>query len=325
MDAPKKMEITKLMEQVELPLDVFICSTSFEKRCTIIPRQIENDNVKHVIIFENKGYEDLAKQNRKILQRQFGEKGSLVDLRRDDPVASADSINEALQEAVSQDAKRFLIDITTFTHEGLLILLGLLRRVLTHGESVQFAYNSAKDYAVGMENEDKWLSKGVKDVRSVLGYLGVLSPARKSHLIVIAGYEVERAAILIDMSEPSQLSLGRGGSEASIDSYLHGLNVRFCEELTHKYKSVNNFELSLIDPVKTKQALEKQVGKFPDHNVVIAAMNTKISTVGAAITAMANNKIQICYASASIYNHERYSSPSNNCYLFKVPGLLETL
>lgn len=323
MDAPKKIEIAQLSKQIKLPLDVFICSTSYERRCKVIPHQIKKDKVKRVFIFENKEFEDKVEKNRKNLRRHFGKNSSVVHVSINDPVMTADSINRVIQEVVSEGAKRILIDITTFTHEGLLILLVLLRRGLTHGESVYFAYNSAKDYAVGMKNEEKWLSKGVNEIRSVLGYLGSLSPARKSHLIVIAGYEVERAAKLIDEYEPSQLSLGMGGSNTSINSYLHGLNVKFCKELTQKYKNVNNFDLSLVDPIETKIALEQQARKFPNHNVVIAAMNTKISTVGAAITAMANEEFQICYASASLYNEERYSSPSKYGYLFEVPNLLK--
>ena len=41
--------------------------------------------------------------------------------------------------------------------------------------------------------EAKWLSRGIGEVRSILGYSGTLKPSRSNLLIVIVGYEYERA------------------------------------------------------------------------------------------------------------------------------------
>ena len=50
-------------------------------------------------------------------------------------------------------------------------------------------------------------------------------------------------------------------------------------------------------------------------NTVIAPMNNKISTVGAALAALKNPNIQISYAQADIYNVVGYSMPNDDYYL----------
>ena len=57
---------------------------------------------------------------------------------------------------------------------------------------------------------EKWLSKGVKEIRSVLGFPGEILPSRKNHLIVLTGYEYERAKTIIDILQPYSLALGFG-------------------------------------------------------------------------------------------------------------------
>jgi hypothetical protein len=43
-------------------------------------------------------------------------------------------------------------------------------------------------------------------------------------------------------------------------------------------------------------------------------MNTKLSTVAAAAVAFNDHKIRLCYASALVYNTDRYSKPGSHCY-----------
>jgi hypothetical protein len=252
------------------------------------------------------------------LHDRFAGKSISVYLETRNPIKSADSIQKALQQAGDYKPARYLIDITTFTHESLLILLKLLQAHLDLGSNVQFAYSPAKEYAIGLEIKDKWLSKGIDEIRSVLGYPGLLLPSRKVHLIILVGFESERAARLIDEYEPAVVSLGFGKADESITVNHHEANVAFHKILSMKYTNVMDFSFSCIDPYETKTAIEAQIAKKADHNVVIAAMNTKISTIGAALVALQNESIQLCYAHANQYNIESYSSPSEDCYIFEL-------
>ncbi len=313
---PEKIPVKNLVTRVRRPIDVFICSASFEIRSRTVADQIPLDFVKSVLICENEDLRPVVEPSSTYLHSRFGAKAISVQLNTKNPLLGADNMLRAISSVEGAQLNNFLIDITAFTHESLLILLKLLQQFLHKGNKVQCVYTGASDYAVGMEQEDKWLSKGIGEIRSVLGYPGMLRPSRKVHLIVLVGFEGERAAKLIEAYEPTIVSLGFGSATESISGSLHKVNMAFHKKLAALYRNVLDFSFSCIDPLETKKAIEAQMAKVLDHNTVIAAMNTKISTIGAALAAFSDETIQLCYAHANQYNWERYSAPSEECYLF---------
>lgn len=88
--------------------------------------------------------------------------------------------------------------------------------------------------------------------------------------------------------------------------------------MVNYYQNAHNFTLSLIDPFETKNDILKQMKKFPNQNTVIAPMNNKISTIGSALVAFENPKVQLIYAKPVKYNVTGYSEPRKDCYLHKI-------
>lgn len=320
----KKVKTHAISELLKQPVDVFICSGSFEERCKTIPSQIQEDEAKYVLICENEDLAEVVRPNSKYLADRFGSKSIHVPLRTDNPFIGADKLMSTLKEICKCQPKHFLIDITTFTHESLLILLKIVRQLLLgrNDISIQFAYTGAKDYSVGEKQQDKWLSKGVGEIRSVLGYSGRVIPSHKMHLIVLLGFETERAMKLIDGYEPSVTSVGFGEVKGSISPQHHKVNVGFYDLLKEVYTNIHEFQFSCVEPLLTMRMVQNQVEKFPGHNVVLAPMNNKISTIGAALSAITNDSIQVCYAHANQYNYEGYSTPGEWAYIFDLPELL---
>jgi hypothetical protein len=319
MKSLNKFDISNLNKQLNLPIDVLICSASFEERCKVIPNQMNPNDFNHVLICENEDLRDMVSTNSDYLVKRFGNKSIKVTLATNDPLKGTDNLQKALKQVYDNKVRTVLIDISTFTHESLLILLKILQQFYCNKLIIQFVYLSASEYAKGMPPEDKWLSKGIGEIRSVLGYPGILLPSRRTHFIVLVGFESERAERLITAYEPAVISLGFAKAEQSISQKHHEVNVVFHTKLSQKYVNVNQFTFSCINPYETSDFILKQVRKFPEHNVVLAAMNTKISTIGAALASFSNETIQLCYAHANQYNFDNYSSPGNDCYLFELP------
>ena len=317
-----KLKLAEVARHLSSPPYTYICSSSFEDRCLSIASQVDPDVVSRALICMNEDMRDVVSRNDARLHEKFGKKAVSIILRTDDPLLSADGIQKGLAERTPGDTRKYLVDITTFTHEGLLILLNLLRQHAIPGDSALFAYNPADDYGVGMEEGDKWLSKGIGEIRSVLGYPGRLRPSRKCHLIVLVGYEVERAGMLIDAYEPAVVSLGLGALEESVSKNLYVLNEMFHQRLKDKLENVYEFPFSCVNHVEARTSIERQSRVFEGYNVVVAPMNTKISSVGAATAAFSDESIQLCYAQAQQYNHECYSTPSDQCYLFDAQDVL---
>ena len=320
----KRVKINSISELLKKPVDVFICSGSFEERCKTIPAQIQEDEVHHVLVCENEDLKEIVRPNSKYLMDRFGLSSIHVPLRANDPLIGADNLVSKLKKICESQPKNFLIDPTTFTHESLLILIKIIRELLRgrEGISMQFAYTGAKDYSVGQKKQDKWLSKGVGEIRSVLGYPGIVIPSLKTHLIVLLGFESERAMKLIDAYEPSITSVGLGEVKSSISQQHHEVNFGFYNSLKEVHSNIHEFQFSCVDPLLTMRIIQEQVKKFPDHNVVLAPMNNKISTIGAALSSISTENIQICYAHANQYNYEGYSTPDEWCYFFDLPELL---
>lgn len=214
--------------------------------------------------------------------------------------------------------KKILVDITTFTHEMLLILLNVLWRKKDMYDSIEFVIIlAAKEYCPDVIDSRKWLSKGCKEVRSVLGYPGLLVPKKQSCLIILVGFEHERASGLIDMVDPDQLFIGCGITQsACVTSEMH---IGPMKEFEAMYKSllasranVSTFEFSAKDIVSTLDSVEKIVKETKEYNHIIVPMNTKISTLAVGMVALNDPSIQLCYAEPETYNFDNYSSPGDS-------------
>lgn len=321
MNETRRLKIAHLSEAFAVAPDVFICCASFEARCTSVPRAIASLGVRDPIIFANEEFLGEVSANMEYLESLFDRGGTRASLAVTDPIRSADVLLKTLMRTTSPSGKRYLVDVTTFTHELLLIMIRILQVILSERDRVDLVYATADDYSVGDEPGMKWLTKGIGEIRSVLGYAGMVLPARKLHLMVLTGFEGERAESLIDRSEASRISVGVGGQETSITSTHYHINRALVERLAVKYPALETFTFSPSNAFDTRDALLKQAQKFPDHNVAIAPMNTKVSTVGAALAAFEDDAIQLCYATAHQYNIANYSVPGNDCLLFELAPL----
>ena len=318
-------DISVLEKKLVYPYDIFICCGSYENRCLTIPTIIEPENIAHALVVENKNLSSYVGINSQQLRDRFGCKSVDVATDSTNPLITADNMQRSIKEHFTEKPQRYLIDITTFRHESLLILLSLLRQMTKKNDCIDLLYVSAADYSIGDKLEDKWLSKGVAAARSILGYSGDLSPSKKMHLIILVGFEYQRALTLIDILEPDKISLGHGAISSSTDEKHKPAQHLFYDILTNIMavrKNVNNFEFSCSDPIETKNAILTQAKKYSDYNIVVAPMNTKLSTVGAGLATFISSEIQVCYAQAEQYNYHGYSSPGKNCYMFELSKYL---
>ncbi len=281
--------------------------------------------MQEAIVCFNDDFAQSVGANYDALLSHFGLKSRRVALRQSEPMFGIDSLQEALPESRTSPARIIVVDSTTFTHEGLLILFRLLASRLRAKDTLHVVYTPASDYALDTAEQEKWLSRGLKEIRSVLGFPGRMIPTRRMHLIVLVGFEVDRARLLIDACEPDAISLG-SGRDATDNKKAHlPRNTASLLQLAVLYPGFKKFEFSSVDPVDTERALAEQVSQCSDHNTVIAPMNTKLSTIGAALFALRNREVQLCYAPAMTYNTPAYSSACDFCLMMevKVP-LLDT-
>ena len=304
--------LSELRDHLGHGVDVFVCSSSYEDRCLSIPMQLPTDSVKRALVLENTNIGQVHRNAERLLEH-FASRGERVEVHTGDPIHSVQGMYSALRPLVGRlENERIVVDVTTFTHEQLLILLGLLRRL--GGKTVSCLYSGAASYMTG---DQQWLSRGIVDIRSVLGFSGDLGIRSGTKLIILVGFEWERAQRLIEAYDPVRLALGIGRQVDAIEDEHFQNNRIFFDKLISLHPHASSFEFSCNDPEVTARVVEEQC-KDPLLTPVVAPMNTKISTVGAALAAFSDSRIQLCYAQAAIYNCVSYSVPGDYFRAFTI-------
>ena len=323
----KKFKAEVVASQLTSPINMFIGCASYEIRCRTLASHVDPTSVQLALIGSYTEVASLVLDNKRYLEERFGDRSVLLEFSTKYPLTTANNLDAALRES-SITNRTCLIDISTFTHESLLILFKLLVIYKKVNDKIFIAYTNAAEYNPGVPDEKKWLSYGVREVRTVLGYPGEIVPSKESHLIILVGYEHERASELIRAFEPDVLSLGHGKSGTQTAVQHHQTNQHFfglVRQAVATHPGVNTFEFSCNDPIATKLSILEQIARYPGRNHIIAPMNTKLSTIGAGLVAIEDSKIQICYAEPLQYNYRNYSSPGEDCYLLEFEELMASV
>ena len=244
----------------------------------------------------------------------------LCRLRSGDPIFTADSLLEGVEMFWPRKAgARVAVDITAFTRESLLMLLQVLSRRKGDEDEVTFLYLRAREYDVGGEEDAKWLSQGIAEVRSVVGYPGDLLPSRGTHLIVMGGFEHDRAVRLVSECEPAVVSLGVADPADPEARDHQGVNERSMRRVRSLVGPVHEFRFSGYDAYRAAEDIKRQMKEVGvDMNTIVAPMNTKISTVGAGMVGLEMPEVQLCYAQVDMYNYEAYSEAGDTVYVFRL-------
>lgn len=232
-----------------------------------------------------------------------------------------------IYELIQREEKTVIIDISTFTHEALLILIRLIYDNRNSFECIKCLYNGASSYSYGDRFERMWLSKGCRDVRNVMGYPGKIAPKMKDHVIVLTGFEMERATRMVELLSPDKLTLANGNEPTEEE---HDEVMKFFRGEFDRWK--NNFlgileqplSFSCRDVEKTINILKEKT-KGGEDNFILVPLNTKLSTIAVGIVALSNTDIQVCYAIPEMYNMENYSEPSNNITVLDLQILFEKI
>lgn len=313
-------QLSGLAEAVPNDIDHLIVSASYEERAHGVWERMRTKISGKKYVCFNANHETYLKHS---LKRFCDEDRALqaVELNSDYPYVTFEAIRSVIEDLRSGGACHLAVDLTGFTREALAILLYLSKYRLAPGSRFTAFYHRAAKY--GLTLKKGWLSQGIREVRSVLGYAGQMRLSSNTHLMMIAGYETERAQEIIDDIQPSHLSMGiRGATQTTAESgNPHNEDLaHFISRVRSYYPCprVDEFEFSTSDPIFTRDSI-LSVAKASQRNVVLSCLNSKPAMVGACLAAMDFPMIQIVYAQPLYYNTANYSEPSGNVLYFPVP------
>ena len=303
-----------ITDEYKSQIDLFICGASFEDRCRSIPVALSDKIRGRTVILFNSDFEREIEKNLQLIIEAVGTAVERILVSSNNPVLSYDNIFCSLRQLALKGAQSVVIDITSVTHETLMMLYHVVSQCFTGECKVKYVYATADDYSLGVPKPKKWLSKGIKEIRSVMGYPGRLVPSKSNHLIVLLGFEEYRAYAVIKEFEPSLLSVGYGDASEESTGPHQETNETKLRRLRSLVGDVNEFQFSCYDPLLAEHTLQELVTQKSNYNNIIAPMNTKPSTMGAARCALKNESVQLCYAQPEVYNVTNYSLAGTQYY-----------
>lgn len=315
MSTVTQCSLAELLGRLPQPLDYLMASASYEERAYGVTQQLRDGVRGRCYVCYNgnhSSYLHNSVQRFKLLVPH----AELVVLDSDRPVETFNTLRTVVDSISKSGPCHLGIDVTCFTREATSILLFMLCRGLPKGSVVTLFYQKAKTY--GRSRRGGWLTEGCREVRTILGYAGAVKLGSRTHLVVLPGFEYERAQEIVDAVQPDRISLGHSTAEESISTTLSHDHDAFLQRLAGLYlgPSFDPFEFSCVDPFRTRHSVLKVIRASSDMNVVVACLNTKPAMVGVCLAAMENPKVQIVYAQPVGYNTTDYSEPLGEVLFF---------
>lgn len=213
---------------------------------------------------------------------------------------------------VSNVSGDVIIDATCLPRELLGMILFALSVRRDRLGRIEVCYTSAPKEVTGgyatqnkdLRDDQRWLSKGVVAIRSILGFPGDFSSEKKRHVIAFAGHEFDRMLQVVEFLEPNIVSVS---NEQENTSTVNGAAVISADVAT---KLRDKIAEPIIRPVKfsansideTFKGLGELKLNASLENIALIAMNTKLSFIGAALFALHRRKVRMMYAVPEIYN-----------------------
>jgi len=300
-----------------------IAAPSFESRCVAGPAAfLEAGGHPAAAHFVSLGGEapELSSQIATLTAMGFGQPATVDRL-------SARSLWDWTHRSVAATKADVIIDATCIPRELLAMLLFALSVRRNRIARVRVLYTPPTRYITqcDLPVAEKWLSRGIHTLRSVVGYPGDFASERNRHVVALAGHEDDRLFEILSYLEPTRLSIGNEQRESSTVAEAEKLSKRVMERLRETVGAPDKGEVTFyansID--KTFQSLKAMLADQSQENVALVAMNTKLSFIGAALCALHVRHIRMVYAVPVEYN-PRYSEGTGVVTEFEITAALKT-
>ena len=302
---------------------VLVTACSFEERSLVGPREFlsRGGNCENVLLADIGEPYERYRENLELL-RGWG----ITNVETVDRFSSASLWGWArtvVQQACARTS-RLVIDITCLPREvlGMVLFAVSVRRMVW--TSVEIVYVAAPEGGYASQNtalkeDERWLSKGVAAVRSIVGYPGMFRGDRTCHLVVLAGHETDRVLEIVEYVEPKRLTISPERVGSSTVEGARDLSKVVVEDLRDRIQvpDIGSLEFSSSSIEQVLETLsEAELGRGVE-NVALVAMNTKVSFVGAALFGLVERKVRMLYAVPDFYN-PLYCDGVGKKYLFDI-------
>ncbi len=197
-----------------------------------------------------------------------------------------------LEDELKPTKDKIILDITTMPRETIWIILKMLQK----------KYNTIKCIYHKPERYGEWLSRDPAQPRLVYGLSGIASLKKNTALLIITGFDVERAKQLNRYYEPKRLLMGlqEGKQYRNFEENRKKHEVRFKGIQNIKWFDIDSYSLKKVE--STLKGIIKE--EIKDNNIIASSLGPKISALGLYRMRLLNPEIALTYAPAHEYNRD---------------------
>ena len=159
-----------------------------------------------------------------------------------------------------------------------------------------------------------WLSKGYRHFSLLPFFEGPAAFDKKIALLILTGFEDERAINLIRDIEPAAIFFGF--SEPGTDPHFAQNSLKALEEIRAR-SSIHTETIKIAgnDPFKCRDTLEDLFQRLsPEYDFFVAPIGPKPGVVGLYLAYERNPSFRIIYPYTMLYNVHNYSTGCRDFY-----------
>lgn len=288
--------------------DIFIVCSSFEERTIAVSERLDPKYLMEncfIFKYDEKTKTILRDLNFKKLTESLAHNSENIFpiiCDRFDPLDGIQKIQEVCQNnRITISEKNISIDVTTFTKQCLLVLL---RFLASHNpKSVRLFYTEPVNYAPEFGRP---LSYGLIDIVSVPSYGGHFYIEKEVLLIIMLGYEGDRAYSIWQALSPHKtiVLIGKSSSSNEYEERVRNFNRKLIDRLPKKSIEI----IDSMDPFQVSEELKKRIQQHSSQfNIMISPLGPKPQVVGCFLALEEHHDVQIIYAIPKRYEEQYFS------------------
>jgi hypothetical protein len=296
------------------PDDLYLTSAGFEERTLTATESLDSEyEADWGIVYVNKEYfkrsnSEVTKTHLKKQKESLEKNCKNVDVLMGSWLEADEqlyTLRDGFQNFAGRDNLNITVDVTSFNRESLLVAFNILYS-LSNNITTRVLY-------VSPEEHGEWLTKGHRLVRNVIGFAGIQNSSKPTLLIILSGFEKDRAVSTIEEIEPGKVLMGIGNPPTKETFLEENLQK---QELVLSQQATDRFRFSADSISDSKKDIKEVIQEYTDdYNLVLSPMSTKLSTLGAWGAARESREVQVVYTIPSEYNLKNYSSGSEAMYI----------
>lgn len=273
-------------------IDLLISVAGWEERFSVgVCRDLRRFLVSTVLLFVFEDYKDLTADSRhsvEALASSLNTKYEEVEVTRE-PLELWERIHETLGEFLR--GKSVLINLSTMPRE---VLWWTCFRLETCGCRISYVYYKPQSYA------SDWLTRETGQPRLLYQLSGVSSLGKPTCLLLMTGFDADRAAQIIEYFEPGLVILG---SQVGTQFENEARNIQHNEVLLNRAREVRRFQLDAMSDDRGLSAMEEAILNIrSEYNIIGASLGPKVSALALYQLQRKFPEIALTYAPSREFN-----------------------